>query len=311
MSATKHLDPRDELSRVQRKRKALQQVFRITEAVERLYSGLESVLVLDEPAIRLPAQALTAFNDLSGKTQMLSKARLVKSLEAVDADVRRNLAGILDLVDEAGRRVDELEGGESAPMEDQAAAFIQGFRRKAQTAVALRVLLHKRGVGQVPQASTIPKQELTKRLQDLVVREQVCRKRIKEGVTEFRNDTAKILANQEIPGPIKDKVREVVKRLEEELRELEAGIKADGRSLQLETVILHAKDFVEEPEAPTKEAEPEPEPDLEPEEDHPQGIETPHTEQLGFWRRLRLWLMSPWSVSWRGLRKPPPPTDNS
>lgn len=320
MSAAESQNPREELERIRLKRRTLQRVFQITEAIERLYSGLESVLIMGTPAIRLPAQALAAFNDLTDKTRIMTQARLVQALEAVDREVRKSLSRILELVDEIGKRVDGLAGGEAEPLEDQVTTFIQQFRRKAQTAVALRVLLEKRGVGQIPQFPAIPKHDLNKRLKQLLAREQICGTRIKEGVSEFRKDAALILANDEVPEPIKAKVREVVAELEDELLNLQEGVKADGRSLQLETVILHSErpvDKVETPQPrprpqpqPQSRPRPQPEPRPQPQPEQPRTTRIAATEN-GFWTRLQLWLATSWAVSWRDLKKPPHPPDDS
>ena len=146
----KEVNVSEELKALEHKKCALEKVMKIARAVEQLRYGLESVVLLGKPTASISHQALHIFEALSEKIRVQPTQKIQESVEKLNGVIANNLNTIMELA----RPENEAVLHEQVASDDELAAYIekliQDYRKSAQTAVALRVVLRERGVPTTP-----------------------------------------------------------------------------------------------------------------------------------------------------------------
>jgi hypothetical protein len=277
---------KQDLSALERKRHILEQIVDITRAIECMQDSLNAVLVMGVASRDLPQEALQLYSSISSSMRNLPINRLKEYHANLEIIVKKQLNRILnysglDFSDDDQVEFITLssEGDARSPVE-----LLHAFKRTAQTAVSLRVLLRKRGVPTAGSALPASTEVLKQHLDHLNQQEEVQRGRIKRQIETMQADIVLMIDNPAYPDAMKAMLRDVVGNLDKDLQLLARGVPIGRLSFVAETEEIVATDteamlveeiLVEELALPTEQPA------------KPKFSDT----------AVR-WLNSPWDVSW-------------
>ncbi|MET0090567.1 MAG: hypothetical protein ABW068_11230 [Candidatus Thiodiazotropha sp.] len=276
---------RTDIANLEDKRKILQQIVEITKAIESMQESLNAVMVLGVPSKEMPERALQLYSALSDSLRNLPVKQIKLYYDNLESVIKRTLDKILafsdqDLSSDEGIEFITLS---STAHEESPLDLLDEFKRTAQTAVSLRVLLRKRGV-QTPGA-TIPvsREVISRKLQDLDRQEKSQRDKAQSKIQEMQDDVQKMLANPSYPHAMKDILKGVVSNLERDKKLLRAGVPLNKLSFAMET---HEIAGVEEISV----------------EEEIEIVGLPEDDaDMSFSDAASRWLNSPWEVSWKDI----------
>ncbi|MET0052796.1 MAG: hypothetical protein ABW095_17170 [Candidatus Thiodiazotropha sp.] len=276
---------RTDIANLEDKRKILQQIVEITKAIDSMQESLNAVMVLGVPSKEMPERALQLYSALSDSLRNLPVKQIKLYYDNLESVIKRTLDKILafsdqDLSSDEGIEFITLS---STDHEESPLDLLDEFKRTAQTAVSLRVLLRKRGV-QTPGA-TIPvsREVIRQKLQDLDRQEKSQRDKAESKIQEMQDDVQKMLANPNYPDAMKDILKGVVSNLERDKKLLRAGVPLNKLSFAMET---HEIAGVEEISVE--------------EEIEIVGLSDDDAD-MSFSDAASRWLNSPWEVSWKDI----------
>ncbi len=267
------------------KKRALEQVVRIAESVEQLNSGLQGVVLMGRPSADLHRNVLRYFERLDETVRVLPTQKIRATLQRLEQRIKGSIREIMALA-EGGAGISE-----ESSLSEPTASALNEFRRTAQTAVALRIVLRERGEPTRATALPVDPELLRRRVDEVSEQEKACRNRVMGDIKGMQRDLQAILTTSDMPEVMKTLARCTLEELQQNLRHLEAGGSIEKLPHSLEMV-----EMAEElPVTPPEPSEPQPPP-------HPPAPLT-NSPKRGFLDRLELWLNSPWSVSWKDTRK--------
>jgi hypothetical protein len=279
---------KEDFEKIEQRRIILEQIIHITKAIETMQDSLNSVLILELPTKEFPKQALKVFNALSGTLKNLPTNKIQEYLHNLERVINHQLEKILkysgmDFSSDENIEIifvssDEEDAGENV------LNLLNDFKRTAQTAVSLRVLLKKRGVKTSECVLPVPKEVIQEQLKHLEAEEQTQRTRIRTEIVEMQNDLQLMIDNPAYPEAMKQQLIQAKENLQEDLGKIDAGKKLDSLNFVSETQELSDIDY--EPEA------------LEAEETQAQKPEKKSLSAM-----TSDWLNSSWDVSWNDVQK--------
>ncbi len=250
-------DLKQEVSALERRRQTLKRIVDITRAIETMQESLNAVLVMGVASKDLPEEAQKLYSSLSSSSSNLPSNRIKEYHANLEIIVKKQLNRILNYSDIDFSSDDEVEfitlssqADAQSPVE-----LLHAFKRTAQTAVSLRVLLRKRGVptpgSALPASAEVLKQHLT----HLNQQEEVQRERIKHQIEQMQAEIVRMIDNPGCPDAMKAMLRDVVGDLDKDLQRLVRGapvarlsfvakteriVAADTESMLVEEVALEA-----------------------------------------------------------------------
>ncbi len=280
-----------DISALERKREILEQMVDITRAIECMQESLNAVLVMGVAAKDLPEEVLRLYSSISSSLRNLPINRLKEYLDNLEIIVNKQLNRILnysgiDFSDDEQVEFITLssESDSQSPVE-----LLHAFKRTAQTAVSLRVLLRKSGVPTPGSGLPASAETLKQHVHHLKQQEQVQRGRIKTQIGEMQADLVRMIDNPTYPEAMKAMLRDVIGNLDKDLQLLQRGasiaclsftaetkeiVDADAGAPMVEEVVLEDVAPVVEPS------------------------ENPNFSEIAI-----RWLNSPWDVGWDRLRQ--------
>ncbi|MBT3046053.1 MAG: hypothetical protein AB2728_10460 [Candidatus Thiodiazotropha sp.] len=271
-----------DISSLESKRQILQRIVEITKAIETMQDSLNAMLVLGVDSKEMPEDALNLYSSLSDSLRNLPVSRIKQYFNNLELILKGQLEKILsysglDYSSAEGIEFISLSSGDS---EENPCALLDEFKRTAQTAVSLRVLLRKRGVttpgSPIPVAPSLLKQQL----QHLDRQERQQRAKAKEKVVEMQDDVKMMLENPDYPDAMKQVLKGVVDNLQRDIGLLDRGASLSKLSFVMESdEILGVEEEIEIEEIEIGAVE-----------------EAP--ADMGFSAAASRWLNSPWDVSW-------------
>lgn len=279
-------DPAQELRAIGERRKALQEVVKITLFIARLHKALHAVLLMGQPASQIPKHVLQSYEKLSYQTQIRSNADLINDLAELDKRAEKSLHTVVQFATD-----DHLLGDHGEPVAmDAVFQQLGAFKRTVQTAVAIRLLLRERGHKAAPLTLPVPLEEIQGHISGLKAREQAKRDKMMSGIRAMIHDVEDIQRQGDFNEDFRAALDGVRKDLELNLAHLKAGRDIEHMPMTVEWVEMG--EGGEDPIAK-----------LSAEADTPWQA-APETAgqrpgKAGFLRRLKLWLFSPMSVTWK------------
>ncbi len=281
---------KQDVAGLEAKRQILEQIVDITRAIECLQESLNAVLVMGVSSKELPEDALKLYSSLSGSMRNLPVNKIKEYYNNLEILVKKQLNRVLnysgidfDDDDQVEFITLSSESDEQSPVD-----LLNAFKRTAQTAVSLRVLLRKRGVQTPGSALPASTETLKQHLSHLEQHEQVQRGRIQNKIEEMKEDVSRMIANPAYPEGMKAMLRDVVGNLEQDLQLLQRGAPVERLSFVAETEEILATDtdeiVVEEITIADVPAPAEP-------------------ARTGFSEAAVRWLNSPWDVTWDEVRE--------
>lgn len=277
----------EELSRLREKREVLEELLSQAYQLTNLLGSMELVQQIFDPA-QSPAQATGGMALYRAEAAALATPALLASLETLDKDIASDFGQILAL-SMPGAKASVAGSSKSGEVKDVIAATkarLRDFRSRGEMNVAVRYVLHERGVPCAATTLPVSPEEIAARLATVRKEERHCRGRLRNEMEGMVADVDRIIAKPDCPDPIRRRMLALRDNLDQSL-----ALLAENRSLdELPTT-------VEVIELSSDEAPPEPKVASVPLP--PAAAGTLH--KRGFWQKLRLWLNSPWSVRWRDL----------
>ncbi len=309
----------DELTLLEQRRVALERLIRIAQSLEALQQGLQAVSEL-KSSRALPDAAVRTFEALGRKIRNLSDAQVKLRLNTLDHKVATKLKLVLGLADELQPDQEQrADGARLALIND----LVDEFKKHAQTAVALRVLLSRRGVEVEPLALSVPEETLRERLTFIASREHQCREAVVQQVDQLRADVQTLLANPNCKPALRAVLMAVLEALHANLAHLHEGKPVSSLPTPIADIAFDTTPF-----SGVSYAEPAPEavpgsgktdagepvsvsssataatPASSPTKNKAAGpTAVSPTAKPGFWRRFINWINTPWHVGWKDLER--------
>ncbi|MBT3030453.1 MAG: hypothetical protein N0E58_01895 [Candidatus Thiodiazotropha endolucinida] len=275
-----------DISSLESKRQILKQIVDITKAIENMQDSLNAVLVLGVDSKDIPEDALNLYSSLSDNLRNLPVSRIKEYFNNLELIVKGQLDKILrysglDFSDNEGIEFISLssDGSEINPFD-----LLDEFKRTAQTAVSLRVLLRKRGAATPGSPVPVSPATIKSQLQRLENQENQQRSKAREKILEMQEDVKGMLENPNYPDGMKQMLNGVVANLDRDVKLLENGV-----SLNKLSFVMKSEDVVsvEEPNIELEEIE----------VIEIGGVEE-DTADMSLSAAASRWLNSPWDVTW-------------
>lgn len=291
-----------DLKSLEDKREALERAVKIALNIERLQGSLEATLLLGKPAADLPEDALATIEELEGSIKSQPLNRLKESLAALEQRVQSRLGQIL--------RISEMDAEAlAAPGAPEIETLLNDYRKQAQTAVALRVLLHSRGETIPPAELHVPAEQIRARLTVVEQKERVYRKIIKNEIVTMITETRRMLANEGISATMRQFLLASSEELQLNLDHLDAGKKITTMPVAIEIIEMGEREITSFDTSPAQTTElpaVQKQHLIAPMESTPlppRPETAPPSERLGFFARLWRWATTPDHVTWRKVRQ--------
>jgi hypothetical protein len=278
-------------------RKALlKHVIEIAQNAERIQEGLQALLILGKGAFRMPPGALRFFEGISDHVRDQPAIKLLESLGVLENLIKNDLDTILALsqidgMDEnATAMVANISLGQDIP------TLLNEFRRRAQTAVSLRILLRKRGAPVAAMVIPVPESVIEERIGELEKKERLYANRVQAEIVSMQKDIDNLLGNPDYPETAKHELRGVREDLEKNLAHIRSGRKIEDLPVAFEELGVvsanqsdYSSDIFNDSGAPRASTVTE--------EQYAH-----ENKRRGFLFQLWTWLTTPTSVSWRAAK---------
>jgi hypothetical protein len=225
-----------ELKILEEKREALEKAVKIALNIERLHGSLEATLLMGKPASELPEEALATLAELEESIKSEPVDKLRESLAVLVQLVQSKLAQILALSE---MDAEALVAPETGDIE----GLLTDYRKQAQTAVALQVLLHSRGVATVPIELHVPTEQIRARLTAVEQKERVYRKIIRTEIVVMITETNRMLANEGLSATMRHFLAASNEDMQRNLDHLDAGKKITAMPVAIEIIEMGEREI--------------------------------------------------------------------
>lgn len=287
----------DDLRALAAKKVGLIRLIQVARGIERLQKGLEAVVLTGKTSAGISKHVIRFYEQLSEHIRTAPTDRLRSDIEKLDRTIADNIGTILDI---ASRSTDSLEERPvAAPRKESQQDLIRmldDFRRRAQTAVSLRVILKERGMSVPPLNLAALEQQIQANLERLNTQEQEYKARIESHILDMQADILLLLENPSHPPTIREELVSIQQGLETDLRHLRSGRPIDQLPFSVVKLGMDQAGDDIEPAAAAPEHTQQPRPDT-------RRTNVPTEYSGGFFARLWLWLKTPPDVTWAMLSR--------
>ncbi len=287
----KELNISEELVALEQKKSALEKVMKIARTLEQLRYGLEAVVLLGKPTASISHQAMHIFEALSEKIRIQPTNKIQQTVKKLDALISNNLNAIMELA----RPENEAELHEQCAADHELAGhidkLIQDYRKNAQTAVALRVVLREGGEPTAPIKWSVSTDSIRTQITQLSDQENRYRKKVKSEIITLQHDALVVANNENLPQTTRDSAAHMHRMLQKDLEHLNAGKDIASMPFFVEVVELQES-------APAK-------PQETGDAQHAtveHEVSTPK-HKPGFMQKLWRWGTTPPSVTWQDIER--------
>ncbi len=221
---------------------------------------------------------------------------------------------------------------------DDFVGAIGNFKRRTQTAMALRFLLKERGVAIAPFSLAVPQESIFDHIEALKEKEKGCVKQIRKEIVSIIKDSDVMIQSASFTEGMRKDILKVRQAMQVNLEHLDSGGSVSDIPNVFETVVMQSvsaepivmEELVAEfdskssskpvkrtktakEEAASNEnsnkahqaqdkAEPKTQNKAEPKTQNKAEPKTQNKPE-SFWGLVKIWLASPWNVSWRSIKK--------
>lgn len=289
-------DVGQQLDQISRKRLALEQLLLLAHQLSRMQGGMGMLQQMLKPS-QAPGRKASVIEQLCDEFAPRSTDELRRQLTALDALIARELSSVVVLSRltraEFIQRYCESKGAADAAalLEKQ----LEEFRRNSQSNVAVRYVLHGRGIQLKAAELPISQEAVAQRVEALREQEQQCRQQLTEQAQELLADIALAVANPDCPADERTLQQATRHSVENTLRLLEQSRSLEELPRQLDD----AADTVPVAKTPRASA-------ASTEKAREKTTKTaapPNPAALGFWGKFKLWLNTPWETRWKDIDK--------
>lgn len=300
--------PTSQLSVLTKKRLALESLIQITVSIQTQQESLQELSVIARPSQDFPPKLVTHIKLLSKKMSELPVSEIIQRLDAIEMVMTKSLGKLLSFVEvDANQLRDEVL---EEPTIDGFVDAIANFKRRTQTAVALRFLLKDRGVAIAPFSLEIPQESIFNHIETLKIKEKRCVKQIRKEIVDIMKDSENMIKDERFSESMKTEIMKVSQAMQVNLEHLDGGGKVSEIPNVFETIVLESpiteSIIIGEPESDEKENT-----KLKGKKEPSQKIKSDILEKgflknqekpKSFWGVFKLWLSSPWSKSWHSIK---------
>ncbi|WP_455210025.1 hypothetical protein [Kaarinaea lacus] len=290
----KEVNISDELVALEQKKSALEKVMKIARALEQLRYGLEAVVLLGKPTASISHQAMHIFEALSEKIRIQPTNKIRDTIKKLDVIIANNLNGIMELARPENEAVLHEQCATDHELATHIDKLIQDYRKKAQTAVALRVVLRERGEPTTPIKWSVSTDSIRTQITQLSDQENQYRKKVKSEIIILQHDALAVASNKNLPQATRDSAVHMHHMLQKDLEHLNAGKDIASMPFFVEVVELQAS-------APSEPQEKN--------ESQPQAPPITHCTEAtqkskpGLMHKLWKWSTTPPSVTWQDIEQ--------
>lgn len=301
----------EQMSQLTQKRLALESLIRITCSVQTQQQCLLELSVIARQSQDFPKKLIRHIETLKKGIGNLSASEIIQRLDAIEKVMAKDMQRIIQLVD---INVNELRDEQLKAISiDDFVDAIGNFHRRTQTAVALRYLLIEKGVAIAPFSLSIPQESILAHIENLKVKEKGCVQQIRGEIVSIISDSEQMLSSDNLSPEITIEISKVRQAMKVNLEHLDTGGKIKDipnvfETIVLESPIVEAID-INEPDFENEQGDVEEKQQVEnsaPRADlpaHNNNHGSPNQGQLTFFQKLKFWLSSPWSVSWKNIEQ--------
>lgn len=297
---TKDSSTADKLALISEQRTALKEVVKISLAISRLQDGLQSVLLLGKSTSNIPSSYLKKFDALRASINNEPSNKLERSLGILEKYINSAVQKLIDIVDQGERSLDEHDSSAAAldDIHKDIQHELDDFRRKSQTAVVIRLLLRERGVTTEALSLAVPEETIVSKLTKLDSKEKKYRKRIQTEIVVMDKHITTILADPNIPDPLKMEMQSIKDSLLKNLAHLYAGKPLEDLPIVFEIIEMGTEEDYKYAFKPTSL------PIAEPVDAAPEQVTKPKRKiKRSFIARFIEWVSTPPSVGWKDIDK--------
>ena len=214
-------NPSETLQTVTDKRLALESLINITCSVQNQHKALSEVALAARPSQQFPKKIVSYFKAIEQHMAGTDSTGLLQKLEIVEAAINRSIGKLLNL---AKINVNQLRNDEINNIDiDSFKNFIDDFKRRTQTSLALRFILKKRGMAIAPFKVPLPQESIAAQIDALKEKERKCVKQIRSEIQVIIKDTQDLLLLDQLPPEIRKELENVKKAMQVNIEHLDNG----------------------------------------------------------------------------------------
>ncbi|TQV80011.1 hypothetical protein [Aliikangiella coralliicola] len=289
------------------KRLALEKLINIACSVQNQHKALSEVALAAKPSQEFPKKTVAYFKAIEKHMAEIDSAGLLQKLEVVEGAISQSIKKLIRL---AKINVSQLRNDEISHIDiDTFKHFIDDFKRRTQTSLALRFILKKRGMAIAPFKLPLSQESIAEQIDTLKEKERGCVKQIRSEIQSIIEDTQNLLLSDQLPSEIRLELENVQTAMAVNIKHLDNGGSVDEIPNVYEVITLESEpaygeelapqEMVDEPEPDNKKTERQAE--IKPETQPHQ--KAPRPQPKSFWWLLKTWLTSPWSTSWQSIKE--------
>jgi len=312
----------EQLNAHRKKRHALEQLFLFARQLVVAGEGMGAVQCAALPSQTLGAQQAQQLESLIANYDVINTERLKQELRDTDQLLASELEAILKIAEISEQHFNAHFKVDSADTVNATLKKLyrrlQTFKIRAQKNLAIRSVLHQRGMPVAAIKLPVSQELLADQVKSLHQKEKSYRGKIQAAVQSILMDTTAILQSGHYPQAINDKMAETQQQLQQTLDHLDKGGRLDQLPFTIELDLNDSDYAVHALAQPNQAQQQEQEQEQEPaelaatenDESPPPSSDTAIEEQSiepdskpGFFYLLRCWLSTPPSVSWQDIKR--------
>jgi len=286
-----------DLEIIKQKRAGLQKLVKLTSMLNQLHQGLQSIIFMGKSASQIPEKVVTKFKSLTESLKEKPTEILKNTLSSTDVKIDRDIKHVLEISQKSNELLEQELGATGTKLtdalKDDYHEFVNDFKKKSQTSITLRITLKTRNALVKAFNLPVPESFIKHQIVSLNVKEEKCRKLIKEDMSSLQLDVNVLLKKDDCPEEIKKVLSEIKSELKDNADHFDSGKAIDEMPIMYESIELSGApqvvDEVEEIINPPKE---------EALESNVDEVEA-GKKKSGFFKHLLAWLKAPWSMGWK------------
>ncbi|WP_144395289.1 hypothetical protein [Pleionea sediminis] len=222
-----------ELELIRRKRKALEQLIRFAKQIVRQESAMQDVLQLAKPSQRISKQCYRYLKVLNKKETALTTPEIEQQLSKLDVIVSKQVAKLFSLSYGAIKNISD----ESLEIElKKIKTLLDGFKQRTELAVALRLVLHERGVVTQRLVLPIPQEALYSKIDQLKEEETQVREQVRLKIESIIDDIKVMRQSEALPESMKNELKTIHQVMLNNLSHIKSGKKIEDMPVNFEVI---------------------------------------------------------------------------
>ncbi len=280
------------LESLQKRRLALEKLIAVTNDLEQMKNGLNSVLLLDNISYNIPDEIQNFLTMLSEQMKDSPTDMVKEVLRSLDHKVLKSLSQVFNktLIEISQDEIEEKQ----IDFSDDLSSEIEEFKKDSQTAIGLRLLLKERGQPIPPFRCIVPMNSIKDRIVTLKMKEKVYRNNITSEIDDMLKNFSFLMVDTNLSDQIRSQIQTVIDDLLTKKNHIKSGKELTDMSMIVESVeLVSEKEQINE-NIQTKK----PKPEVQHASKKKKSVKKPNN----FFTRIKLWTNTSWKVSWKDTK---------